>query len=110
MGSIFKVYKGFKKMKTYKDYLKFWQPVLKKQLEIANLNDNFDFDRDDWFLDVTVTQEQQDEFEKWFLNYIIDNWKEFRKQGLVYGYYKSKKQAQKIVNEWLLFYFWKVKN
>ena len=71
--------------------------ILKKQFEIAGHLDKFDsidFKNDSWFNDLTWTQEQEDKFKDWVIDYIMNN-KYAGKEVISVRTY-----SKKVLNKW----------
>lgn len=66
------------------------------------------FDEPNWYWAHTWTQWEQDDFKKWLIDYLMEN-KEAMKEISVY-HYANKRTAERIADDLILNYGWKVEN
>jgi len=86
--------------------------VLKKMCStvgISGINfDNFDFTKDNWYQKFQWSKAKEKEFIEWFKQYLWEN-KDARKEFMARPN-KSKRDIEKVVNEFIFNYGWKTTN
>lgn len=70
--------------------------------------DNFDFTKDSWYQKFQWSKVKEKEFIEWFKQYLWEN-KDARKEFMVRPN-KSKRDIEKVVNEFIFNYGWKTTN
>lgn len=78
------------------------EEILKEMLSRVGANKDFDFTKENWYWEHEWTQAEQDDFQTWVANKLVE-WKYITKKG--YGKYTPEYEASKIVNN----YGWKTK-
>ena len=81
--------------------------ILKEQFRRVNTdfpNDKY-FKKENWFLDNEWTTEEEQDFKKWFFNYMLEN-KEARQELMKFP---STDNIEKTVDEFIMNYGWKTK-
>lgn len=66
--------------------------------------DDVDFSADNWFQQHKWTEEEQEDFEKWFVNYLCNSREARQELTTVYG--KNKAQLRKAVKWFCFSYGW----
>jgi hypothetical protein len=83
--------------------------VLNKMCEVVGTSiGKVNFNEDKWYSKYSWTQKQEDEFQKWFVDYLYNNYKA-RKHFLTMPTRRNKKYITKAVRMWLFQYGWKYK-
>lgn len=81
--------------------------ILKKMCEVAGVDyKSVDFKDDFWFTEHTWTQQQEDAFKRWLIDYLNNN-SEARKEILAFPNWKG--QVEKAVNMFVFQYGWTTK-
>lgn len=81
--------------------------ILTKMCEWVNADYNtIDFSEQEWYYKYAWTDEQQNEFKGWMINYLRKN-KEARYELLAFST-TDKKRLEKAVNEFIFNYGWKI--
>lgn len=89
--------------------IKSLETITKKMFKIVKTdypkNESY-FKKQGWFLKHSVTEEQQDRFREWMIDYLEKN----REARIDFGVYrKNGKQIESDVNMFILNYFWRVR-
>lgn len=77
-----------------------------KRVEASHKDINFQ--EDGWFRKYEWTEEQEQNFVKWMVEYLYTN-KEAREE-ITYSYIKTKKELKKVADFFTMMYGWKIKN
>ena len=91
---------------TFSESLK---TILSKMCEMVGTNyDKINFDKNGWYREFEWTEEDEDVFKKWLIDYLYTNTKA-RNEIMAFPN-KTKRYAKKVANEFCFMYGWKYKN
>ena len=68
--------------------------------------DDINFKQKDWFMKYQWTENEQEEFKQWFINYLKEN-KEARREIMAHPS-ANEKSIEKVANWFILDYGWKI--